>query len=193
MKSLAGFRGGVPDGVWGKAPTSSFLPLRIFAIFRFAVVAEGGLRRRKRRAASRAPFHVSHTGSNRISRRSGYAPERLLDMPAFGLLGIRDLHIGPVSIVDRCAVCSETAFLWGVMGAAAPIPLPGDQSPGNSHSRAASGTPCDSRRSACLFPPLAAAGFGPPDPFFASRGFKCFYKTPLTPRSTSPAWAARRR
>ena len=33
--------------------------------------------------------------------------------------------------------------------------------PGNSHSRAASGTPCDFRRSACLFPPQAAAGSGP--------------------------------
>ena len=33
--------------------------------------------------------------------------------------------------------------------------------PGNSHSRAASGTPCDFRRSACLFPPQVAAGSGP--------------------------------
>ena len=155
--------------------------------------------RRRRSTAAKAsggfmrPVPHSHTGSNRISRRSGYAPERLLDIPAFGLLGIRALHIGPVSIVDRCAVCSETAFLWGVMGAAAPITLPGDQSPGNSHSRAASGTPCDFRCSASLFRPLGALGSDPPDPFFASRGFKCFYKTPLTPRSTSPAWAARRR
>ena len=29
----------------------------------------------------------------------------------------------------------------------------GSGEPGNSHSRAASGTPCDFRRSACLFPP----------------------------------------
>ena len=37
----------------------------------------------------------------------------------------------------------------------------GSGDPGNSHSRAASGTPCDFRRSACLHPPLAAAGSGP--------------------------------
>ena len=42
----------------------------------------------------------------------------------------------------------------------------GSGDPGNSHSRAASGTPCDFRRSACLFPPLAAAGSGP------GRGFR---------------------
>ena len=30
--------------------------------------------------------------------------------------------------------------------------------------------PCDFRHSACLYPPLAAAGFGPQTPFFASRG-----------------------
>ena len=33
--------------------------------------------------------------------------------------------------------------------------------PGNSHSCAASGTPCDFRRSACLFPAQRAAGSGP--------------------------------
>ena len=33
--------------------------------------------------------------------------------------------------------------------------------PGNSHSRGPLAAPCDSRRSACLFPPLAAAGSGP--------------------------------
>ena len=48
-------------------------------------------------------------------------------------------------------------------------PWRGDQSPGNSHSRTASGAPCDFRRSARLHRPLGAASFGPPDPFFASR------------------------
>ena len=33
--------------------------------------------------------------------------------------------------------------------------------PGNSHSRGPLAAPCDSRRSACLFPPLAAAGSDP--------------------------------
>ena len=33
--------------------------------------------------------------------------------------------------------------------------------PGNSHSRGPLAAPCDSRRSACLFPPLVAAGSGP--------------------------------
>ena len=33
--------------------------------------------------------------------------------------------------------------------------------PGNSHSRGPLAAPCDSRRIACLFPPLAAAGSGP--------------------------------
>ena len=37
-------------------------------------------------------------------------------------------------------------------------------SPGNSHSRAASSTPCDFRHSVCRFPPLAAADSGPLDP-----------------------------
>ena len=37
----------------------------------------------------------------------------------------------------------------------------GDMIPGNSHSRPASGAPCDSRRSALLLRPLGAQGFGP--------------------------------
>ena len=38
----------------------------------------------------------------------------------------------------------------------------GDNDPGNSHSRAACGTPCDSRRSAGLLRPLGAPGSGSP-------------------------------
>ena len=37
----------------------------------------------------------------------------------------------------------------------------GSGDPGNSHSRAVNGTPCDFRRSACLFPAPLAAGSGP--------------------------------
>ena len=49
--------------------------------------------------------------------------------------------------------------------------------PGNSHSRAI-GAPCDSRRFACLFPPLAAAGSGPPNPSFALRLRKPLFSFP---------------
>ena len=51
----------------------------------------------------------------------------------------------------------------GTLGASPIKPRLRDMSPGNSHSRDAGIAPCDFRRSACLFPPLAAAGSGPPD------------------------------
>ena len=51
--------------------------------------------------------------------------------------------------------------------------------PVNSHSRASA--PCDSRRSACLFPPLAASGFGPTGLSFTSAPVRDF--EPLHPSS----------
>ena len=58
-----------------------------------------------------------------------------------------------VSIADRFAVCSETAFSPGFLGCRS----------GNSYSRDASVAPCDFQRSACLFPPGNAhsRGFQP--------------------------------
>ena len=53
--------------------------------------------------------------------------------------------------------------------------------PGNSHSRTFSG-PCDVRRSACLFSPLAATGFGP----FASSFVKGYsFKNPSIANSNA--------
>ena len=54
--------------------------------------------------------------------------------------------------------------------------------PGNSHSRA-NCAPCDSRRSACLHPPLAVAGFGPSRRTCRRCGF---HMKGLRPLHTSP-------
>ena len=72
----------------------------------------------------------------------------------------------------------------------------GDNDPGNSHSRAACGTPCDSRRSAGLLRPLGAPGSGSqahptPKPPFPPRPHPPHFFNGVPPPHTLPPPAPR--
>ena len=153
---LCEFPGLAPlSGVWGSRPNvPQILLIQPFSANpHFAVVAEGGLRRRMRKAASGAPncglckercqrklrtILCFAAGIILFSNRTGLSdnrPSGFASLPdCFFLLSLRDT---------------------GTMG---------DFSPGNSHSRVASAAPCDFRRSACLHPAPRAAGSSPPNP-----------------------------
>ena len=136
------------EGVWGLSPQAGGLGDEI---------PQRSLSRSAQKARIAAEPKATIAIPNRLLQGTAKPDGALLRSPALSGNG-EDVvgRIGPVSIVDRVAVCSETTFScysWGCH-------------PGNGI--VAQALLSVSRRSARLHPPQAAAGFSPPNPAWGS-------------------------